>query len=295
MINKKEYAAVEVPFKVLCESRTPYSTPYPYLRSAKGNKVMYGVSPYHGRSYVVAKCSDNYIVSKGNGLAFSHETFIHTGEMGGDTWGLLLKQDAIRDFVIGQEIASLGIKTNRMEYVIELNENIILGNGIQQKPVLLQYTVECPYRICDITFMQTKQISNEIAKWKKFNDKNYKESYFIAANILIKNLRILHDNGILHNAIHSQNYTWALELLDFELASSRNYPYTNEDDQRHVKDLFPREIIQTYEIINYIAWCLGEEINYVKIDNMFKDYGFDLSEYSNLRCHYNKNMNDETF
>ena len=39
----------------------------------------------------------------------------------------------------------------------------------------------------------------------------------IAADLLLHNLQILHKNEILHNAISEQNYTWALELLDFEL------------------------------------------------------------------------------
>ena len=102
----------------------------------------------------------------------------------------------------------------------------------------------------------------------------------IAANVLIHNLRILHDNNILHNAIHEQNYTWALELLDFELACSPNHPYTKEDDQRHAKDLFAREIIQTYVIINYIAGVLREEPDFKAIDSLFKEFGFDLKQYA---------------
>ena len=101
--------------------------------------------------------------------------------------------------------------------------------------------------------------------------------HLIAANVLIKNLKILHTNNILHNAINFQNYTWALELLDFELACSPSYPYTKEDDQRHVKDFFNREILYTYEIIKYIACFLSEPIDYKLIDSLFKMYGFDLS------------------
>ena len=101
----------------------------------------------------------------------------------------------------------------------------------------------------------------------------------IAANVLIRNLRIMHDNNILHNAIHEQNYTWALELLDFELACSPAHPYSSEDDIRHVKDLFPREILQTYVIINYIAAVLHEEIDFKKVDNLFAEYGFDIGQY----------------
>lgn len=78
-------------------------------------------NPLHCRSFVVSKTDDRFIVSKGNGLSYTEWTFLNTGELGDDTLGLLLKKDALRGFHIGNEIASLGIRTNRMEYVLDLN------------------------------------------------------------------------------------------------------------------------------------------------------------------------------
>jgi len=191
---------------------------------------------------------------------------------------LLLRQDAERDFIMGQEIEALGIKTNHMEYVLELDVEVELPNGNKVKPCLLQYDVECPYRVCDAAFMMQEQIQTEVMKWEQYNERGYKKKHMIAANVLIRNLLILHDHNILHNAISEQNYTWALELLDFELACSSAHPYTKEDDMRHVKDLFPREIIQTYVVINYIAGVLREEIDYAEVDALFAEYGFDLRD-----------------
>ncbi len=273
------FPAKSVNYEVVCESATA-GVAYPYLRHPNGDKNMVCISPLHGRSFIVdIKRDMRCVVSKGNGLSYTQYQWLNTHEMGDDTWGLLLKKDAIRDFNLGNEVASLGIKTNKMEYVLELDEKITLANGHQLKPFLLQYIVECPYRICDVPFMENKQIADEVNKWRNLNDRGYNSSHMIAANVLIRNLRIMHDHDILHNAIHSQNYTWALELLDFELACSPRYPYDSEDDRRHAKDYLPREIVQTYEIINYIAWCLRERIDYMVVDALFKDYGFDLSEY----------------
>lgn len=269
-----------IPFSIIQKGRDCGSI-FPYLCNVNGNKEMLCPSPLHGRSFVVGKTDDErYIVSKGNGLSYTQFEFLYTGEFGDDTLGLLLLKDAERDFLIGQEVEALGIKTNHMEYVIELERDILLPNGHALKPVLLQYDVECPYRICDAPFMTHKQIQIEVAKWGKMNDKGYEVAYLIAANVLIRNLRILHDCEILHNAIHEQNYTWALELLDFELACSPNHPYTKEDDMRHVKDLFPREIVQTYLIICYIAGVLNEDVDYAKVDSIFAEYGFDIRQYA---------------
>ena len=254
---------------------------YPYLRNPNGDKEMLCVSSNHGRSFVVGKTNvGKYVISKGNGLCYSQYGFLHTGEFYDGTWGLLLRQDAERDFVMGQEIEALGIKTNHMEYVLELDVEIELLNGHKVKPCLLQYDVECPYRICDAAFMSQEQIQTEVAKWEILNQRGYDKVHLIAANVLIRNLRILHDHNILHNAIHEQNYTWALELLDFELACSPAHPYTSEDDMRHVKDLYPREIIQTYVIINYIAGVLREEIDFAEVDALFAEYGFDLKQFA---------------
>ena len=254
---------------------------FPYLRSRDGDKEIWCPSPLHGRSFVVGKAPNGrFIVSKGNGLCYTQHPFLHTGEFYDGTWGLLLRQDAERDFIMGQEIEALGIKTNHMEYVIEIDKKIQLPNGHVVKPVLLQYDVECPYRICDAAFMTQAQILNEVSKWEQMNERCYAKAHMIAANVLIKNLRILHDHNILHNALSEQNYTWALELLDFELACSPTHPYNNEDDMKHVKDLFPRELMQTYVIINYIAGVLHEVINYSQVDALFAEYGFDLKQYA---------------
>lgn len=239
------------------------------------------ISPLHGRSYIIGETTEGrYIVSKGNGLSYTQWTFLHTPEMGNDTWGLLLKQDAIRDYTIGKEVEALGIKTNHMHCVIELDYPIYIPQtGDTVNPVLLQYDVECPYRIEDAAFMEYSQIISEIEKWQTMNTNGRDKYHLIAADILLGNLRILHDHQILHNALTTHNHTWALELVDFELASSPSYPYASEDDQRHVQDLFDRELLDIYRIIIYIAGVLRETVDYFFLDSLFKENGFDLGTY----------------
>lgn len=269
------YQAKEIASSIIKGEVGKY-TAYPFIVDSHGDKNIVCIGPDHGRSYVVDILNNGrYVVSKGNGLSYTHHSFVDTPEMGNDTWGLLLKQDAIRDWELCHDVSALGIKTNNMEYVLELDMEVQLANGSRLKPVLLQYDVACPYRICDAAFMERAQIMQEVAKWP--NPKGYKENYMVAAEILISNLRKLHDAKILHNAIHNQNYTWALELLDFELAHSPAHPYTTEDEARHIPSLFPREIIHTYQIINYIGWVLKEQINYKRLDALFDEYGFEIN------------------
>lgn len=255
--------------------------PYPYLRSKNGDKDMWCVSPIHGRSFVVGRHDDGrYVVSKGNGLAYTQHTFLYTPEMPTDVWGLLLKKDALRDFYCGQDIQKLGIKTNHMEYVMELDVPInIEQTNVDIKPCLLQYSVECPYRIADAGFMDRLQIMQEVEKWKIYNTKGHRQNHLIAADVLINNLRIMHDNGVLHNALTYENITWALELLDFELTHTPLHPYDDEDYVRHVPSLFDREILDTYKLIIYIAGVLHEDIDYKSIDAMFLAHGFDINKY----------------
>ena len=152
--------AVAVPFHSI-HNNNCIECYYPYLRSESGDKDMWCLSPLHGRSFVVGKTENGrYIVSKGNGLCYTQYSFLHTGEFYDGTWGFLLRQDAERDFIMGEEIGTLGIKTNHMEYVLELDKKVNLPNGHMIKPCLLQYDVECPYRICDAAFMTQDQIQS---------------------------------------------------------------------------------------------------------------------------------------
>jgi hypothetical protein len=276
----QKYKAQSFDYQIIRQNGTDF-IPYPYIRSDDGDKEMLCVSPLHGRSFAVGKNKDKrYIISKGNGLSYTSHSFLNTIEMGLESWGLLVEKAAIRDFEIGMEISKLGIKTNEMEFVLKLDYPIKFKNQTEiVYPYLLQYNVECPYRICDAAFMEEWAIAYEVLQWQKLNERNFKENYLIAANVLIKNLRIMHSNNILHNAIHIQNYTWALELLDFELARTPSFPYS-EADEKQFPVLYHREIVQTYEVINYIAWVLRETIDYRQIDTLFTEYGFDLKQYS---------------
>ena len=279
----KSYKALKYDFQVLemDDKNNPIST-FPLLVSKDGDKEIYSVSPLHGRSFVVGQYEDGrYIVTKGNGLCYTQYPFLYTIETVADVWGLLLKEDALRDYYCNLDVQSLGIKTNKMECVLELDYPLyIKETNTTLNPVILQYNVECPYRISDSCFIEHSLIEKEVAKWQKYNLKGFKKNHEIAADIMISNLRKLHSNNILHNALNEQNYTWALELLDFELTRTPQHPYSKSDYERHVPSLYDREVIQTYVVINYIAGVLREDIDFVLIDNLFKEYGFDISKLS---------------
>lgn len=275
----KKIIAKSIPYTIL--ENQEGDTFYPLLRCKDGDKEIYSVSPLHGRSFVVGQYEDGrYIVTKGNGLCYTQYPFLYTIETVTDIWGLLLKEDALRDYYCNLDIQTLGIKTNKMECVLELDYPMYISQtNTTIKPAILQYNVECPYRISDSCFMEHSLIEKEVAKWQKYNLKGFKKNHEIAADIMISNLRKLHSNNVLHNALNEQNYTWALELLDFELTRTPQHPYSKSDYERHVSSLYDREIIYTYVVINYIAGVLREEIDFVSIDNLWKEYGFDISKF----------------
>lgn len=251
---------------------------YPFVRNDEGPFLMEVISPNHGRSFLLKKDTDfHWVIGKGNGLSYSTHPSLITSFHDSDTWGRLSLSQAIRDFDICNEIARLGIKTNTMEYVLNLPSSVIF-NGKEERAALLQYSVECPYRIIDYAFIPKKLLNIHVAKWESINKTFPSTSkHLIAADILFYNLSVLHQNGILHNAITPQNYTWALELVDFEASHSPTTPYGTKQYQSFIPMLMDMEIIQTYEIVNYIAWCLNEKPDYASIERIINYYSFKLS------------------
>lgn len=269
----KKFKAKEHPVEIILSNTT--ERVLPYVRDDNGTIDIMCVSPLHGRSFVLSKDSDSrWIIGKGNGLSYSQQTFVSAYEGDSSVWGGLCLENAERDFHICNEVQSLGIKTNVMHYVLGLDKYYTTDSKLQQY-ALLQYEVECPYRIVDFPFMSKREVERYMESWPvKYN---YSKRVLQVADILANNLRTLHDHNILHNAMHAQNYTWALELLDFEASRTDRYPYASKEYEECISAIMPSEIIQLYEIINYIAWCLGENVEYGEIDRILCDYGYDLS------------------
>lgn len=265
------FKASQVDSKIIdCVSDTIKT--YPLLRNDYGVESMYCVSPIHGRSFVMKQRHEtDWIISKGNGLSYSTQPFIVSETNDTYVWGALPLEAAMRDYLIGEEIRSLGIKTNKMECVLDLDKQIG-GQSVVCHAALLQYSVECPYRICDIAFAPRTSIEIAIKSWDSPHSHMY--HYLDAAEILVRNLEVLHSNSIMHNSMHTQNYTWALELLDFEASRTNNHPYDNPEYEEHVPELIKAEIIQTYEIINYIAWCLANQLSTQQSTQYFWTMGF---------------------
>ncbi|MFV2016351.1 MAG: hypothetical protein ACC656_13040 [Candidatus Heimdallarchaeota archaeon] len=254
-----------------------HSVLYPYILDLKGDKDLFIVSPYHGRSAITKynSESEDYCIIKGCGLTYYPGNFINTREYGDHTWGLLLVEDAIRDFDCCLDIQSLNIITSIPDYVIELKMKIeLLSSHKVLQPALLQSRVRCPYRICDFKFVDSSILDKLFDHWDDYGVDNNPERYLIAADLLIKNLSILHNNDILHNAIHIQNYTLLLELIDFELSRTPNNKYRSKEDEMQYKNLMNREIIQTLEIVNYISWITKEKINKRKIQKILEKYEY---------------------
>ncbi len=257
---------------------------YPYIVAGNFNKNCIKAkvaSPLHGRSLICSfnSIKERFTITKGNGLTYFPFGFVSTEELEDYAWGYLRKTDAIRDYNSGEFIHNLGVHTNIMEAVYTLEPQLFKfsNKSVEIQPTILQYNVTCPYRISDIPFLSNKVVIHFTSKWPEFFKISYKEKHCIAAEVLLKNIRIMHENDVLHNAIHSQNYTLSLELLDFELSRTPVTPYVNVYDELAYKKLQKREIIQSLEIVNHIALFFKEKVNsrllrQIMIKNGFENY-----------------------
>lgn len=251
---------------------------YPYYVSEEKKSIKVEVpSPYHGRSIIADydEKTKRFVITKGNGLTYFPFGFVATKELEDNTWGFLRQQDAVRDYKTGLFVSRLGLLTNNMEAVYILDSKTIrtIDGKYFESPTILQYNVISPYRLSDIPYLPNFTINKYLKNWKFLS--NEREYHCIAADVFLKNLRVMWDNDVLHNAIHNQNYTMALELVDFELARSPETPYENPEDEKNYKALRNREVIQSLEIVNYLAFQLNEVLNISALRYLMKKYGFE--------------------
>jgi hypothetical protein len=238
-------------------------------------------SPLHGRS-IIAKFevdSNRYTITKGNGLTYFPYGFIATEELENHASGYLRKEDAIRDYLSGEFVSGLGIITNKMDAVFSIEPQLIrFSNHVSEiEPIILQYNVICPYRISDIPFLSKELVLSFIDNWTNIFEIKHSEIHCNAAEVLLSNIKIMHENEVLHNSIHSQNYSLSLELLDFELSRTPLTPYNDFVDEKTYIKLKKREIIQSLEIVHQIAFYFKETINnkilrQIMIKNSFENY-----------------------
>lgn len=267
-----------VDYEIIAQNCNSNRQCYPYVKDSLGSIVIKCISPTHGRSFVLKKNhNSDWIVGKGNGLGYSTFKYLINSSIDSDTWGGLSLEHALRDYNISNEIRNLGIKTNKMEYVIELPYEIIFHGRIS-KAAILQYSVECPYRISDYGFIPFEFLREKVNEWKPLRKElKNRAKHLIAADCLFHNLSKLHYQGILHNAITPQNYTWSLELLDFEASHTPQIPFGSAEYQSFIPMIMEMEILKTYEIVNMIAWVLKETPEFHEIEKIIELYGFKLA------------------
>lgn len=280
-IEAEKINCIDVPIDLIIYNPKS-SNLYPYIIVDEKTKIScFKSSPQHGRSIIVDfnPSQDSFIITKGNGLTYFPFGFVSTQEIEDYAWGYLRKQDAIRDFMSGEYINSLGILTNNMEAVFSLRDQTIRFPDHLSKieATILQYNVICPFRISDIPFLSRELILSFVNRWPELHENIHSEKHCTAAEVLLRNIRLFNENDVLHNAIHSQNYTLSLELLDFELARTPITPYDNKIDEENYKKLQKREVIQSLEIVNQIAFFFKEKINNkvlqeIMIKNGFENY-----------------------
>ncbi|MBT4878455.1 MAG: hypothetical protein HON42_01410, partial [Alphaproteobacteria bacterium] len=143
-----------------------------------------------------------------------------------------------------------------------------------EKAHILQYSVKCPYRLSDAHLLTKKELNKWVNDWNSLKIKQ-KKKHLVVAEVLFKNLQIMHNNNVLHNAIHVQNYTLSLELLDFEMARTPETPY-NKADELDFMGLYKREVFHCLEIINFICYLLKENMDSNELDKIIKKYGYSL-------------------
>lgn len=222
-------------------------------------------SPWHGRSVSICKSNKKWIVIKGAGCPYMKYPYTITPENKNRYWGLITKDECLREYYFMNKVNSLGVKTSTF-----LSINKLIGDfKTSIQPYNLIYSLETPLRLIDLDFLNPEQ--KKLIKNKLLNKSKYKKLHLHFIDVISEYLLTLYSNGIIHNSLSTHNITLSLELIDFEASFERE---TCEEGE--FNKLIPREIVQLREIGFSIAYWFEEKYNINDVEDIIHSKRFDL-------------------
>jgi hypothetical protein len=256
----------------IIKSNDGNETIYPYLIGDYSDDKKEGsvVSSFHGRSVIINEINNNeFIILKGCGLTYTNNNFIDCNEFEdyGHLWGYLDIESANRDFTIGNYCEKIGINTGNYQFILRLNQQISTYNQNGLYPFILQYKIKCPIRLYDLPFVSKKVAYFHLNRVKE-ETLTYYESF---GKILFQQLLILHNHNVFYNGMNTLNISAQCELLDWESSSIDDLPFGNDFDSK-CKDLFPRELLNVFNICYFISIFTKEKYDPIKIERLKNEF-----------------------
>ncbi len=178
----------------------------------------------------------NYLTLKGGGAPKEHAirnwyTPIPTTGISEDfeDWGLVRREDALKDWAISEKLAKRGVKTSKPIAIIELGEVKDengkpvavekleeFGFSNEEKPVLYIRAMPQVMRLGDL--LENPESLAAIVKWgrKKFGWKSTEDYFIWVSRNAGENLAKMHNAGFVHNYYSTHNITVDGRTVDFD-------------------------------------------------------------------------------
>ncbi len=235
----------------------------------------------HGRSVAVKKSDYCWILIKGGGWNYNGPLIYRSKKDDELIFGLNPSDAGQRELAVSRAIEKISDEFPKVLYYkrfadqklpseFDFLKTVRYSNGRLVDPCLTYTEVKCPFRVLDLAYQTNDEkelIINKCCAYWNIDKSRYVEKF---AYELGRHVGILHKNHFINDTLEYSNVTLLSEIVDYELVTAPDVPFTNGIDGSVMPDeRREKEILYGAEVTLQLSALLYDSLSLYDCYSMF--------------------------
>lgn len=237
----------------------------------------------HGRSVAVKADEYRWILIKGGGWNYGGPLVYRSKKDDELIFGLNPTDAGQRELAVSKSIENISDKFPKVLYYkrfadytlpheYDFLKTIRYSNGRLVDPCLTYTEVRCPFRVLDLAYQtedEKRVIIGKCCKYWSINEDQFIRTF---ACELGRHVGILHKNHFINDTLEYSNVTLLAEVVDYELVTAPDVPFTDGTDGTVIPDeRREKEILYGAEVVLQLSAFLYDTLPLYECYQLFLD------------------------